>query len=210
MAKALIKYDAMIRAISAAYKVDEVKDIRDKAIALEMYSRQARNTEAERRACEIRLRAERKAGQLSAKLDKAAGRPSKIIGTVPKISKAQQLRKAGVSRDQARQWEKLAAVPDRQFEAALSDGTRMPTTGGIIKENKTPKPDPVTREALWLWGRLADFQRNGMLEREPADVLETMTSEMLDDVFTLAPRVAAWLKKIGSVKCQPQKRQAAS
>ncbi len=35
--------------------MDEVKDIRDKARAIEMYTRQAQNTEAERQACEIRL-----------------------------------------------------------------------------------------------------------------------------------------------------------
>ena len=55
----LVKYDAMCRAIDAAYHVDEVKDIRDKAVALETYARQAHNVEAERQACEIRLRAER-------------------------------------------------------------------------------------------------------------------------------------------------------
>ena len=58
----LVRYDAMCRAIDAAYKVDEVKDIHDKAVALEIYARQAHNTEAEMQACEIRLRAERKAG----------------------------------------------------------------------------------------------------------------------------------------------------
>jgi hypothetical protein len=31
-------------------------------------------------------------------------------------------------------------------------------------------------------------------------VLSTMTPSMLDDVHTLAPRVAAWLKKIGTSK----------
>jgi hypothetical protein len=31
----LVKYDAMCRAIDAAYEVDEVKDIRDQARALE-------------------------------------------------------------------------------------------------------------------------------------------------------------------------------
>jgi hypothetical protein len=50
---ALAKYDAMCRAIDAAYEVDEVKDIRDKSIALEHYARQAKNIEAERQACEI-------------------------------------------------------------------------------------------------------------------------------------------------------------
>jgi len=52
-----VRYDAMCRAIDAAFEVDEVKEIRDQALAFEVYSRQARNIEAERRACEIRLRA---------------------------------------------------------------------------------------------------------------------------------------------------------
>ena len=72
----LVRYDAMCRAIAEAHAVDEVKDIRDKARAIEMYARQAQNTEAEERAREIRLRAERKCGQMLADL-KAAGKMAK-------------------------------------------------------------------------------------------------------------------------------------
>src|ERR1700730_8499703 len=71
-ATALVFYDAMCRAIDAAYEVDEVKDIRDRA-ALEHYSRQARNIEAERQCCEIRLRAERKAGEVLRQIEKGKG-----------------------------------------------------------------------------------------------------------------------------------------
>jgi len=43
---------------------------------MEIYYKLADNMEAERRACEIRLRAERKGGQLRRKSEKAkAGRP---------------------------------------------------------------------------------------------------------------------------------------
>ena len=45
----LVRYDAMCRAIDAAFDVDEAKDIRDKAVAMEAYFLQAKNTEAERR-----------------------------------------------------------------------------------------------------------------------------------------------------------------
>ena len=41
-----------------------MKDIRDKAVALEAYAKQALNFEAEERAHEIRLRAGRRAGEL--------------------------------------------------------------------------------------------------------------------------------------------------
>jgi hypothetical protein len=39
----LVRYEAMCRAIDAAYTVDEVKDLRDKAKAIEEYAKQAKN-----------------------------------------------------------------------------------------------------------------------------------------------------------------------
>jgi hypothetical protein len=112
----LVRYDAMCSAIDAAHKVDEVKDIRDKAVALEHYARQAQNTDAERRACEIRLRAERKAGQLLAKMPKAngakgnpGGRGSRIV----RSSDTTTLADLGISKDQSSQWQKLGAMPQR-------------------------------------------------------------------------------------------------
>jgi hypothetical protein len=197
----LMRYDAMCRAIDAAYEVDEAKNIRDRAIALEVYSRQAKNTEAERKACEIRLRAERKAGKLSAKLEKSPGKRTDLqpIPTMGRGSKAEALHKAGVTPKQAEQWEKLAAVPEPKFEAALADPTTKPTTAGIIRANEEPKPNPVSEEALWLWGTLCDFERGGLLAADPNEILSTMTPKMLDGVHTLAPRVARWLKRIGTL-----------
>lgn len=61
----------MVAAIAECVRVDEVKDIRDKAVALEMYHRQARNLEAEREAANVRLRAERRVGELLKDLARA-------------------------------------------------------------------------------------------------------------------------------------------
>ena len=69
----MVCYNPMCQAIAAAYEVDEVKDIRDKAQAIEVYARQALNTEAERQACKIRLRAERRCGQMLREREKAKG-----------------------------------------------------------------------------------------------------------------------------------------
>jgi hypothetical protein len=115
----LLRYDAMCQAIAAAYEIDEVKDIRDRAAALEYYARQSLNVEAERQCCEIRLRAERKAGRLLAKMEKAkGGRPSQETGTAMEpVSTLHDLR---ISKKHASQWQWLAAVPKLQFEAPLA------------------------------------------------------------------------------------------
>ena len=195
----LIRYDTMCRAIDAAHKVDEVKDIRDKAMALEHYARQALNTDAERQACEIRLRAERKAGQLLAKMPKAKGgqfseknRSSDTTGTLADL---------GITRDQSSQWQKLGAIPQRDFDLAIGESVKPPTTKGILRaaEPATRRPT-VAADALWLWGRLLDFERDGLLDKSPADVIETMTDPMRDDVHRLAPKVSAWLKRIGAMQ----------
>lgn len=201
---ALARYDAMCRAIEAAHEVDEVKDIRDKAVALEHYARQAQNTDAERRACEIRLRAERKAGQLLAKMPKQHG--ARGVGKRVESTDATPLSQLGISRDQSSQWQRLGAMPQGEFEVAIG-AAAMPTTKGLLRIVQKPRErEPVSSEALWLWGRLRDFERDGLLERDPMDVMSTMTDSMKDDVHTLAPKVAAWLKRIGALDDQRGKR----
>ena len=75
-------------------------------------------TNEERRACEIRLRAERKAGQLLSKMEKAkGGQPYQSGGTMgsPKTLKA-----LGVSPDQSSRWQALAGVPEEDFELSAN------------------------------------------------------------------------------------------
>jgi hypothetical protein len=194
----LVRYDAMCQAIASAYEVDEIKDIRDRAIALEHYSRLAHNVEAERQCCEIRLRAERKAGKLLQQMEKAkGGRPPKNPSNGTRgFDEPKTLDKMGITYDQSTQWQQLADVAEPDFEAALG-GPDKPTTSGIINRAKPKEITPVSDQALWLWGRLRDFERHQLLPISPIEVLATMTPEMLQDVTELAPRVAIWLNRIG-------------
>jgi hypothetical protein len=58
------------QALAELVRIDAAKEIRDKAVAFEVYARQANNVDAERKACGIRLRAERKCGQLLSQMEK--------------------------------------------------------------------------------------------------------------------------------------------
>jgi hypothetical protein len=200
MAGELVRYDAMCRAIGQAYKVDEVKNIRDRAAALEYYARQSQNIEAERQCCEIRLRAERKAGHLLRQMEKVNGARGNPRGRGAPIVGGRDgtplLADLGISKKQSSQWQKLAAVPEPQFEAALA-GPEKPTANSILNAATPREITPVSDKALWLWGRLRDFARMGLLATTPAEVMTTMTPTMTDDVRAEAPRVIAWLSRIG-------------
>ena len=191
----LVKYDAMVTAIAECEAFDEAKDIRDKAQALEAYYRQARNTEAERQAANVRLRAERRAGELLKVLARAQGaRNDTLSRPVTKSAYAEALEETGMSRQQAHNFQALANVPEEDFEAALAD-PKKPSRAGVMRKVKA-EPE-VSDAGLWVWGRLRDFERGKYLEMKAQDLFAGMTETMVQDVLRLAPKVAEFLDQIG-------------
>lgn len=144
---ALTKYDAARNALQVASSIDEVKDIRDKAEAMAAYARQARDTALVEWATEIKVRAERRAGQMLADMPKNEG--AKGLGsnqhevrshdsTAPKT-----LAEIGISKNESSRWQKLAGVSDEKFESAVSAAKEVAgevTTAAMLRiakvENK--------------------------------------------------------------------------
>ena len=155
--QALTKYDAARYALSIAVEVDEVKDIRDKAEAMAAYARQAKDTELVQWATEIKVRAERRAGQMLAEMPKAVGTKGQFAGghtMVPPAAEAKTLADIGITKNESSRWQKLAAVTDTQFEQAVSAAKEVAgevTTAAMLRAAKAcdpPKPavapKPVT------------------------------------------------------------------
>jgi hypothetical protein len=194
----LVLYDAMCKAIQAAHDIDEVKEIHDKARAIEVYTRQAKNKEAERQAREIRLRAERRAGQLLREMQKMkGGRPTKNQSH-DATSSSLTLSKLNISKTQSSRWQQLARVPEAAFEAAIAEGgaTTTAIVEAYLQPGNVPTKDVVDPNANWLWRQLLDFERKGLLAKDPNHLLMNMAPPMQAATLEMAPRVAAWLERI--------------
>jgi hypothetical protein len=114
----LVKYEAARRALAEARRVDEVKEIRDKAQAMAAYARQSRDTQLVEWATEIKVRAERRCGELLKEGRKNGLRlgPGQNLLSHDGIG----LKTLGLTLNQSSRYQQLAEMPEEQFETALS------------------------------------------------------------------------------------------
>ncbi|MCR4376280.1 MAG: hypothetical protein NUW22_15675 [Acidobacteria bacterium] len=123
---ALVKYDAACRALAEAKAIDEVKHIRDVAEAMRAYAKQAKNKQLEMDAAEIRIRAERRVGELMQAQRETvglapAGRYKPIGSDGDPIETPPTLAEAGIDKHLADRARKFAAVPAETFESEISE-----------------------------------------------------------------------------------------
>lgn len=131
MSTQLIKYEAACYAIAECVRVDEVKDWADKAAAMQAYGRMSKDQTLQSQASEIRIRAERRLGELLTvqKADGGMNRGARLMGSTdgksPVVAADDRREKptladAGISKDLSSRAQKLAAVPEQVFEAELA------------------------------------------------------------------------------------------
>lgn len=131
--------DGSRRAIAAASTIPEAKHIRDAAEAARTYAKKARlGLDAQNRAAEIKLCAERKCGELligMAECGERAGR-----GKPDTASGLPTLADLGIEEKQSTRWQKIARIPLAEFERYLADGWALGdeiTTAGLLARHDT-------------------------------------------------------------------------
>lgn len=123
----LVKYDAACQALADAKSVDEVKDMIDKGVAMQAYARQAKNRSLEIDAAEIRMRAERRLGEMIRTQKETVGlarggQPYQSTGsTLAPVERPPTLADVGVDKKLSSRAQKLAAVPAAKFEGMLGE-----------------------------------------------------------------------------------------
>jgi len=136
----LEKYNAMKFAIQECHNIDEVKLIRDKAEAYRYAIIQAKESpEWIRQAEEIKLRAERKAGEL---LKEQVRKPEE--GRPEEGSEALTLIDMGIRKDQSSNWQRIADIPEEKFEEYIQKEKDITTSGAVklavkIQRESEPK-----------------------------------------------------------------------
>lgn len=170
----LAKYNDAKRALAVAYRVDEVKSVRDKAMAMRLYATQAKDRVLIDQATEIKLRAERRAGELLREMEKnkgavpgKTGRKGKpVLDTAPKLSDL------GVSKTQSSRWQALAAINESAFEVVV-DRARSGASAALDRaQQPRPKPKPKPAEET------ADVARLNEGSGAKPDVVATCVAEV--------------------------------
>ncbi len=146
-------YEAMRHAIAVCEKVDEIADLADKAVAAQAYFRQTQDIENETGASRIRVRAERRMGELLRRMAETGERAPRGDAETSMSRGATSLADMGIPRDRASRAMQLADVPEQEFEAALAQ-PRIAQPRRILDERR--ETVPITK-TLNLWGRVRDL-----------------------------------------------------
>jgi len=128
----LVRWDRAKQAIIEAHSVDELKLIRDQAEAYRYALRLAGEApEIIRKAEEIKVRAERRAGELLINTDKDMGGRPPINLSEPRTSLSPSYTELGIDRRDAAIWQKIASIPEEKFEQYIATEPEITTAGAL-------------------------------------------------------------------------------
>ena len=189
---ALAKLDGATRALAEARTLEEVTQIRDIAEAARTYARAAKlGLEAQNHATEIKLRAERKAGELLGELERDKPGPK----LDPKLGSNSQYKQVITENDiphsTAHRWQEVAKIDDEVFEeyiAEVKENRDELSTAGLLRVAKMPHVANNSGDNEWytpLPYIEAAHRVMGGVDLDPASSLQANGIVQASDYFTI-------------------------
>lgn len=110
------------QALAEARTLDEVKHIRDQAQAIQAYLHQQRaGLEMQNNAADVKLRAERRLGEMLAATPKHEGGRPAANYTHDGLGSPQTLKDLGIDDHQSHRWQQVAKLPEADFERLIAE-----------------------------------------------------------------------------------------
>ena len=200
------RYDVACRALAAAKAVDDVMEVVAHADAVRVYARQAKNRQMEIDAAEIRIRAERRLGELMAAQRSGRRRrvqrgacPKNRVGQKPAIADSPPtLAEAGIDKNLAQRARTYAAVPPEKFEQLLTD-KRQGENRRVVLDPEVQAEAEATRDRSGATPHRPDRRRwpgreNDRLARQVAE-LRRRIAALIEENGALKDRETMWRER---------------
>lgn len=135
-------YEAAQKALSECSRVDECKTWSDKAQALASYARQAKDSSLHQLALRIQARAQRRMGELLKQIP--SGSAANLVqhreaGALPSVTRESAARDAGLSEHQRKTAQRIASIPEPDFETAI-ESPQPPSITELAMRGTVSKP----------------------------------------------------------------------
>lgn len=132
-------YQQAKKSLATCSSIDECKSWADKAAALASYAKQADDDELENYAKRIRIRALKQCGVLLRAIEASHGANQNIRdGSDPKVTRKSAAADAGLSERQQKTAQRIASIPEDQFEWQVESGS-PPTITELAEQGKNKK-----------------------------------------------------------------------
>lgn len=209
MTTTLVKFDEARRALAVATSIDEVKDIRDKAEALRTYIRQqGASLEMQNQCAEIKLRAERRAGEILREQEKATGTRNQLAGrdssggstVLPPEKETSTLAEFGINKTQSSRWQQVADLPTETFEQHIAEtkAKKKELTSAsvyrLIKKRKKEKKQVASEAKTELYQGMETIK---LICGDFAEVGPTLAASSFDAIITDPPYPKKYLPLYG-------------
>ena len=221
MSRPLVRYDRACRALAEARSVDEVKDIRDKAVAMAAYAKQAKNRDLEAHAIEIRMRATRRLDQLRQAQKETVGlsvgtRGSRIKGA--RVDEKPTLASQGIDKNLAAQARVLGKLSDAEFEeevtkarGAVTRAFRTPSGRNARSHSRKPPTraregrlagDPVARRREHVESGCRELSATTRPIRSPRSVPDTVFPSRRAECRDTYPALVYLTDRVRVIECR--------